>query len=307
MSELHTHPKRTILPACIAGWRFLRRPHGLPTATVLALYAAGLFVGVTAGAEIFHYRQGGHPVSAQASSFASPADLATPGLKTTPSAAGGGALVPAASGRPGLNITPDGGCPTTHSRANAKPAGRRTIPTRRETVAAEPLMAGAGGVEPLSPAGFAPPVRPAVTDHWPLTTGHSIRMRVTAYCPCRICCGPRACGVTASGRRAEGLIVAADRSIPFGTRVSVPGYGVATVADRGGAIVGDRLDVLFASHKEAKAWGVRYLDVCLLPWISPDDKHRFDLVHPLTPNFRAMLNDAVLAAVDAAEVVEATR
>jgi len=53
------------------------------------------------------------------------------------------------------------------------------------------------------------------------------------------------------------LIVAADW--PFGTRLRIPGYGVATVEDRGGAIKGQRLDVLFQTHEEALAWGVRWL------------------------------------------------
>lgn len=89
--------------------------------------------------------------------------------------------------------------------------------------------------------------------------------RVTAYCPCRICCGPRACGITASGRRAVGRLVAADtRVLPFGTRVVVPGYGAATVADTGSAIVGRRLDVLFPTHGQAKAWGVRWVNVEVL-------------------------------------------
>ncbi len=83
--------------------------------------------------------------------------------------------------------------------------------------------------------------------------------RVTAYCPCRLCCGPHACRVTASGRPAVGLLCAAPRSIPFGTVLDIPGYGQAVVADRGGAIKGDRLDVLFPTHAAARAWGVRWV------------------------------------------------
>lgn len=90
----------------------------------------------------------------------------------------------------------------------------------------------------------------------------SRRMRVTAYCPCAKCCGQFADGVTASGAKAVGQIVAADtRFFPFGTRMHIPGYGTATVEDRGGAIKGERLDVLFATHQEALEWGVKYLDV----------------------------------------------
>lgn len=85
--------------------------------------------------------------------------------------------------------------------------------------------------------------------------------RVTAYCPCRVCCGPRACGVTASGRPAAGKLFAAPPEVPFGTRLYVPGYGWATCADRGGAIQGRRLDVLMPTHQAAKDWGVKWINL----------------------------------------------
>jgi len=82
---------------------------------------------------------------------------------------------------------------------------------------------------------------------------------VTAYCPCRKCCGPRARGVTASGTRADHRLVAGPPEIPFGAIVSVPGYGLVRCEDRGGAIRGRRLDVLMPDHAEALAWGVRHV------------------------------------------------
>ena len=85
--------------------------------------------------------------------------------------------------------------------------------------------------------------------------------RVTAYCPCRLCCGPRACGITASGTKADHRLVAGPPEIPFGTVVEVPGYGRCKVEDRGGAIRGKRLDVLFQTHAEARAWGVKWMRV----------------------------------------------
>ena len=55
-----------------------------------------------------------------------------------------------------------------------------------------------------------------------------ITMEVTAYCPCKKCCGPKAQGITASGRRVshnDGLFVAADtRLLPFHTKLLIPGY-----------------------------------------------------------------------------------
>jgi 3D (Asp-Asp-Asp) domain-containing protein len=84
---------------------------------------------------------------------------------------------------------------------------------------------------------------------------------VTAYCPCRLCCGPRARGITASGGRADHPLVAGPPEIPFGTAFEIPGYGRARVEDRGGAIRGRRLDVLFQTHKEALQWGVKTLRI----------------------------------------------
>ena len=85
--------------------------------------------------------------------------------------------------------------------------------------------------------------------------------RVTAYCPCEKCCGRFADGITASGVPAVGRIIAAPPDIPFGTEIFIEGYGYAKVQDRGGAIKGKRLDVLFPSHQQALNWGVHYLRI----------------------------------------------
>ena len=94
----------------------------------------------------------------------------------------------------------------------------------------------------------------------------TVRMRVTAYCPCPKCCGRYSDGVTACGHKIcpGDFFVAADRKYPFGTEMIIPGYknGEAVkVLDRGGVIRGNRLDVFFDSHQEALKWGVRNLDV----------------------------------------------
>lgn len=99
-----------------------------------------------------------------------------------------------------------------------------------------------------------------------------IWMEVTAYCPCKICCGRRAHGMTASGKSVRyngGRFVAADTDVlPFGTRVSIPGYHDGTpvpVIDTGGAINGHRLDVFFRTHAAAEEWGRQMLRVHVDP------------------------------------------
>jgi 3D (Asp-Asp-Asp) domain-containing protein len=95
-----------------------------------------------------------------------------------------------------------------------------------------------------------------------------MRMLVTAYSPDERSCGLSADGITASGYSVwtNGMkLVAADtRILAFGSLISIPGYDggeVVPVLDRGGRIKGHRLDVLFPSHEQARAWGTRRLDV----------------------------------------------
>ncbi len=94
----------------------------------------------------------------------------------------------------------------------------------------------------------------------------TVRMRVTAYCPCRKCCGKFSDGRTACNHRIRpgDTFVAADKIYPFGTEIVIPGYNdnqPVKVLDRGRVIRGYRLDVFFNSHYTAKKWGTRYLYV----------------------------------------------
>lgn len=102
----------------------------------------------------------------------------------------------------------------------------------------------------------------------PVRAAYTLRMRVTAYSPDERSCGDSADGITASGYSVltnGGFLVAADpRVLPLGALVSVPGYddgATVPVLDVGGAIKGNRLDVLFPTHEVAMRWGVRELDV----------------------------------------------
>lgn len=111
------------------------------------------------------------------------------------------------------------------------------------------------------------PVRPART----------LRMLVTAYSPDAQSCGEFADGITASGYsvRTNGMkLVAADTTrLPFGSMLSIPGYDdgyIVPVLDRGGAIKGNHLDVLFPTHDQALQWGVQHVDVTI--WEYADGK-----------------------------------
>lgn len=120
------------------------------------------------------------------------------------------------------------------------------------------------------------------TVHCPLSTVSAASvcyMRVTAYCPCTACCGPHACGLTATGRPAAGQIVAVDpRRIPLGSMVHVNGRW-HLAADTGRAIQGARVDLLCATHDEARQFGTRWLPVTILSpaeWQARLDDAAFD-------------------------------
>lgn len=93
----------------------------------------------------------------------------------------------------------------------------------------------------------------------------TVRMRVTGYCACSKCCG-KCDGITANMHhiRPGDVLVAADKKFRFGTEMIIPGYNggqPVKVMDRGRAIKGNRLDLFFHSHAEAKRFGVKYLNV----------------------------------------------
>jgi uncharacterized protein YabE (DUF348 family) len=52
--------------------------------------------------------------------------------------------------------------------------------------------------------------------------------------------------------------------IPMGSKLYIEGYGYATALDRGGSIVGNRVDVFMDSYSQARLWGVRQVRVYIL-------------------------------------------
>lgn len=83
---------------------------------------------------------------------------------------------------------------------------------------------------------------------------------ITAYCGCKKCSAGH--DRTASGTiPTEGRTIAADTSIlPFGTQVVIDGI-VYTVEDRGSGVNGNHIDIFFATHKKAMAFGRRTVKV----------------------------------------------
>lgn len=72
-------------------------------------------------------------------------------------------------------------------------------------------------------------------------------------------------GLTATGIPARRGIVAVDPDvIPLGTRVYIPGYGLALAADTGGDIVGNRIDLCMEGYTEAWDFGRRMVKVYII-------------------------------------------
>lgn len=87
---------------------------------------------------------------------------------------------------------------------------------------------------------------------------------ITAYCPCSICCGKWADGITASGVPAEPGVVAVDPSIiPLGTKIMIDGQEYLA-ADTGSSIKGKRIYIFYEGHNACNDFGVQTADVYII-------------------------------------------
>ncbi|MBA3347058.1 MAG: 3D domain-containing protein, partial [Actinobacteria bacterium] len=125
--------------------------------------------------------------------------------------------------------------------AQARAAQQRTATvqaTATASVAAAPTASAT--TAPLAPTPTKAPSAPAAGQMTVEAVGYSLP------------------GHTASGLPVGHGIVAVDPSvIPLGTRLYVPGYGVAVAADTGGAVRGAMIDLWFPTTAAALNWGRR--------------------------------------------------
>jgi peptidoglycan DL-endopeptidase CwlO len=119
------------------------------------------------------------------------------------------------------------------------------------------VSAGVGGTALLDavPAGTAPaPHEPAVVSI-AAPAARTIVVSATAYA---------IRGRTASGLPTSWGVAAVDPAvIPLGTRFFVPGYGEAVAADVGSSVRGNKIDLWFPSHAQARAWGRRTVAIVI--------------------------------------------
>lgn len=102
------------------------------------------------------------------------------------------------------------------------------------------------------------------------------KFKLTAYCSCEKCCGKWALNRPKDENGKDivygstgnilvaGTSIAVDPSvIPYGSQVEINGH-TYTAHDTGGAIKGNRIDVYFDSHQEARNFGVQFAEVFLI-------------------------------------------
>jgi 3D (Asp-Asp-Asp) domain-containing protein len=151
--------------------------------------------------------------------------------------------------------------------------------------------ASASGASTLAPRATVEEFHEDASMRWfdarPVRRDRVVWMLVTAYSPDERSCEGSADGLTATLHCVTtnaSLLVAADPKVfPYGTPLSIPGYGlgvgsapdepaIVPVLDCGGAIKGYRLDLLFPTHEEAIAWGTRVVPVTV--WAYADGRPR---------------------------------
>lgn len=86
-------------------------------------------------------------------------------------------------------------------------------------------------------------------------------MEATAYLPT----DGNGQGITATGLKARHGIVAVDPNfIALGSRLYIPGYGLALAADTGGAIKGEKIDLCMEDESDAWRFGIQDVKVYVL-------------------------------------------
>lgn len=96
-------------------------------------------------------------------------------------------------------------------------------------------------------------------------SGKEFYVEATAYTPyCAGCSGISAAGLNLRANPEMKVIAVDPRVIPLGTKVWVEGYGHAVAGDTGGAIKGNKIDILVPTKSEAYSWGRKKVRIKVL-------------------------------------------
>lgn len=93
----------------------------------------------------------------------------------------------------------------------------------------------------------------------------TVSVEATAYTAfCEGCSGTTYTGIDLRANPAKKVIAVDPEVIPLGSKVRVPGYGVAVAGDIGGDIEGHRIDVFIPQEGEAFEFGRKQIKVEIL-------------------------------------------
>jgi len=186
-----------------------------------------------------------------------------------------------------------GSLPALAQVVNETPATQPGVDSRLQTVAAttqidEESIASAIESDPNAESA-SPRIHPASQEtpednlsiRWfdgkPVRPARTIYMTVTGYSPDARSCGKYADGKTAImysvWTNGMNLVAADPKVLPYWSMISVPGYAgddIVPVMDCGGAIKGNRLDLLYPTHELALQWGVRQMPVTVWEFVDEE-------------------------------------
>ncbi|MFD2924088.1 3D domain-containing protein [Halobacillus naozhouensis] len=92
-----------------------------------------------------------------------------------------------------------------------------------------------------------------------------VNVEATAYTAnCEGCSGTTYTGIDLHANPDRKVIAVDPDVIPLGSKVRVPGYGVAVAGDIGGAIDGNRIDIFMSELDEALQFGRQHIQVEIL-------------------------------------------
>ncbi|WP_163529940.1 3D domain-containing protein [Halobacillus ihumii] len=92
-----------------------------------------------------------------------------------------------------------------------------------------------------------------------------VNVEATAYtASCEGCSGTTYTGIDLFANPDKKVIAVDPDVIPLGSKVKVPGYGVAIAGDIGGAIEGNRIDIFMSELDEALQFGRQQIQVKIL-------------------------------------------
>lgn len=96
-------------------------------------------------------------------------------------------------------------------------------------------------------------------------SGKEFYVTATAYTPyCNGCSGISAAGIDLRSNPNLKVIAVDPNVIPLGSKVWVEGYGYAIAGDTGGAIKGNKIDILVQTKEEAYKWGRKKVRIKVL-------------------------------------------